>query len=505
MSDRSLIVALAVFAGTLLNGGPGRADCVKIRPTDPGGYAGIEYGSDPVASHATPEGRVRVWYTTAGLHAPDVSGAAEIAGHAVEEAIDGYAAMGFLSALGDGDYPPCASNGGDGRLDVYLIHFAGADGTAVTEQCAAAGAAARCSGFILAESRLDKIYASFEQGAQTVLPHEYFHLVQDAYDAKMARYWAEGTAQWATKQLHPELTDLERFLPAYFTDTDRSLDAPPGGVVAAFLYATAIWPVFLSERHGAAIVREILEVEAAKGSTVLEATETALSPRGSSLATEFTLFAAWNAATGKLAGGGGYPLSMSYPMVETTDLPSTVGASVKGITSGLSAFYYRFAGDAARVVSIDADPRRNAGVAVPLVDGIARLDRIEPLPARLEGEAMIVVAGQSTLKTDAPFSLHVGAPPQDAPPQDAPPQDAPPQAAPRDDAIDTPPTAPRAAEQDAGCSIARGRAAAGSTLGGWPVIAASAAAVARRRKKRGNPEDGRRRAHDAAVKRGGEA
>jgi hypothetical protein len=221
-----------------------------------------------------------------------------------------------------------------------------------------------------------------EKGAQTVLPHEYFHLVQNAYDAEIERYFAEGTAQWAAKQLHPELTDLERFLPAYFSDTDRSLDAPPGGVVAAFLYATAIWPVFLSERHGAAIVREILEAQAAKGTTILEATETALSPKGSSLAAEFSTFATWNAATGARASTLGYPLSATYPMVETKELPSTIGASVKGVSSGLSAFYYLTSGDAARVVSIEADPKRNAAVAVPLSGGIAQLDRVAKLPAR---------------------------------------------------------------------------------------------------------------------------
>lgn len=141
MRSRAPAVALAAFACGELGAGIARADCPQVRPTDPGGYEGFAYGASPVASFATPEGHVRVWYATAGAHAPSAKDAAEIAGKAVEEAMDGYAAMGFVAAIGDGDYPACASNGGDDRLDVYLVHFAGADGLATTERCAPSSAA----------------------------------------------------------------------------------------------------------------------------------------------------------------------------------------------------------------------------------------------------------------------------------------------------------------------------------------------------------------------------
>ncbi|APR75475.1 Hypothetical protein A7982_00821 [Minicystis rosea] len=342
-------------------------DCASVRPTDPGGYFGIGYGADPVASYDTPEGRVRVWYATSGSQAPKAIDAAKLSGQAVETAIDGYAAMGFLPALGDGDYPLCSSNGGDGRMDVYLVGMGGADGQAATEICTQVGDVSRCTGFILADNLFEEDgYASFEEGALTVLPHELFHLVQNAYSADIDRWWAEGTAQWATKALHPELTDLERFLPAYFSDTTRSIDAPPGGVVQSFLYATAIWPVFLSERHGPTVVREIMEAIASDGSKVLQATDHVLIAKGSSLAAEFTTFATWNAATGDRAGSGGYPLSATYPMVKTEVLSADIGASSNGVTSGLAAHYYEISAGAARIVSIDTDPARNAAVALPL-------------------------------------------------------------------------------------------------------------------------------------------
>jgi len=326
----------------------------------------------------------------------------------VEEAMAGYAAMGYLPAASDGDYPACASNGGDGRLDVYLVDFKGADGAVVSEQCQEVGAKLRCAGYILAENDFTGGgYGSIDEAVRTVLPHELFHLVQDAYDAEMDRWWAEGTAQWATKQLYPDLLDLERFLPAYIAEPWRSLDAPPGGVTAAFLYGTAIWPVFLSERHGAVAIREVFEGLAASDAKVLAATEAVLGEKGTTLADEFLTFAAWNAATGVRQGSSGYPEGASYPMVDIEDAPTGLPASIKGISSGLGAFYVRLGAGPVRRVALDTDEARNAAMVVPLEGGKARLDRAALLPAEVSSEAIVVVAGRTALKTDAPFTIRV--------------------------------------------------------------------------------------------------
>jgi hypothetical protein len=503
MRRRASVVALAALVSGSLGAGSASADCPQVRPTDPGGYEGFAYGADPVESFATPEGHVRVWYTTAGAHAPHSSDSAAIAGKAVEEAIAAYAAMGFLPAIGDGDYPACASNGGDGRADVYLVHFAGADGLATTERCSTIGGAERCSGFILVESRLDDLgYGTFEKGAQTVLPHEYFHLVQNAYDAGMDRFWAEGTAQWATKQLHPELTDLERFLSGYLGSTSRSIDAPPGGVVASFLYGTAIWPVFLSERHTPAIVRKILEQQAVKGATALEATDAvlaSLTPAPTSLAAEFTTFAAWNAATGDRAGSGGYPLAASYPQVKTQALSAEVGDPIKGITSGLSATYYLITATEARLVSIDTDPSRNAAVAVPIAGGVALLEKTTPLPALIEGDAVIVIAGQRSLKTDAPYALRVEVPPPPDPDPDPDPHPDPDPDPTPDPPVDKP------VAESSGCSTSPRRGAAASLVGwGWAAAASLAWAARRRRRQGASDLQSERRAPGAASPAGRE-
>ncbi len=408
MSARGSALAAGLSLAMVIGGGAARADCPMTRPTDPGGDGGIGYGSDPFTSYDTPEGRVRIWYATSGSQAPKAADAVAIAGSAVEAAIDQYKAMGYLAVLPDGGYPACASNGGDGRIDVYLVTLGGADGQTGIDLCTETGGVSKCSGFVMGDSRFETLgYASFEQGALTVLPHETFHLIQDAYDADVDRWWAEGTAQWAAKQLHPELTDLERFLPAYFDDTHRSIDAPPGGVVASFLYATAIWPVYLSERFGTTIVRSVFEELGESGGTVLDATAKVLAAKEASLGDEFLTFATWNAATGTRAGTGGYPLAKTYAMVTPAPLAGTDGTTAEVVNSGLGVYYYAIHCDAACDLTLESDPARNAANVLPLEGGVAQLDKVAALPAEIMGDAIVVVAGQSAAKTDAPFTVRV--------------------------------------------------------------------------------------------------
>ncbi len=389
----------------------GAQECVQQRPTDPNGYLGFTYGAAPVGSFGN--GDVLVWYALSGPHAPDptstgpdgvpddVARAAEVG----NDALVRYASMGFRAPPSDGTAPACSSNGGDGRLDVYLVNFAGgADGAAVAENCVASGTGFACSSFVLVESGLGSHYGSFDVGIRTVLPHELFHAVQNAYNPGGDRYWAEGTAQWATDSLYPELTDMERFFPAFLSEADRPINFGGGGVVASFLYGSAIWPLFLSQRHDAALVLEAFDrlIEEPNGSAA-NAVAAALAARGGSLAAEFPAFATWNAATGTRAGTGGYAAAASYPEVAVE--PLGVDGTVSGKMAGLSAKYFAFAAERPHRISSVVDPARLATHFVPLEGGKANLGAARALPTEASGEGVIVVAGTSTSLADAPFSL----------------------------------------------------------------------------------------------------
>jgi hypothetical protein len=383
------------------------------RPTDPGGVVGFDYDGDTSAQYDTPEGRVRVHFTEDGAHAPDLETTPPnddpdfvvLVGQVAEESLDGYEALGFRAPVSD-VADSCDSDGGDDRLDIYLVDFGAGDGQVVAGPCSGVGAARTCAAFALVDHRLAG-YPSDTVAARTVVGHEVFHVLQNAYVTDLAAWFSEGSAQWAADHLHPELDDLEAFIPAFFEETDRSIDNPPGGAAGAFLYGSAIWPVFLEQRHDTDVVRSILEAGPA-GDAIWPAHDAALATRDSSMAATFPEFAAWNGATGSRAGSFGYADAADYPEVAVESLAGALPLTYEGATSGFASRYVHVdVGATTARASLDTDPERNAGVVLRLTNGRAEEGAALPMPATFEGEALLIVAGVSPRKPDGPFTLTV--------------------------------------------------------------------------------------------------
>jgi hypothetical protein len=405
---------LALAGGTLAFFFAMRAEAAcQGRPTDASGYLGYSYTGATVKSFAG--ARTRVHYATSGMNMVDlattrgdgVPDSVALVADIGDKSFVKYAEMGFKQPPSD---TACASHGDDDKLDVYLVAFTGADGTTAQESCVDH----TCSSFVLVESTFSgRGYPSAAEGFRTVVAHELFHAVQNGYDADMDRFWAEGTAQWAMKQVYPELVDFERQLPAFFKDNTRSLDTQPSGVTAGFLYGSSVWPLFLTLRHGPDTVKDIFEREL-DGTKALDATELVLMTKQATLATDYPIFGAYNAATKALGNdGGGYPDSAKYPGVKT----ETLADGATAISSGLSYFVYRGTLDALSNISLEGDPARIGGIVVPIEDGKVKLaSSITALPANATGEVLVVVAGTTTKKSDAPFTIRIG-PPQTGPAQ----------------------------------------------------------------------------------------
>lgn len=467
----SLLVGAMIFAALP---DVARADACA-RPTDIEGYAGFAYG-DATPAHFDTE-RVRVWYVVEGPHAvrpassreDDVPDDVARVGEVTEDALARYAEMGYRAPLPDD--AGCTSHGGDGRLDVYLVHFAGADGATVAETCASSGEVTTCSSFLLAEANFEGRYASVDEGIRTVLPHEAFHAVQNAYDATLDRFWAEGTAQWAAAVLDPSLGDLERNLPAFFAEDGRAIDVSPGGVTASYLYGAAIWPLFLSLRYDDAIVRETFEELGATGDAALEAVVSPLERRGSSLREAWSTFWIWNASTGKRAGGG-YPNAARYPMAKTHELVDVTSA----VTSGMTAKIFHVAGSAPTRGVLESPTGEHAAFLVPLREGEAAIDEAEELPATIREESLVVLVSVANHKKDAHYTLHVVPAPEDVEPDPAPPASPDPGAS--DDG---------ALGGGSGCMMHGSRASSSEASASAVVIAVVVAARSRRRARRHDP------------------
>lgn len=409
---RATAIALALAAAFAAR--TASAACANPRPSDPGGAGGWSYGADPVTSFDGQ--RVRVWYATSGANAPDLAttrmdmvpdNVARTAAVA-DDALAKYLGWGFTLPPSDNGSAGCS--GGDGRLDIYLLAFNAADGQTATESCTGT-AAKKCASYVLVERKLEAIYGAFDLGARTVVPHELFHAVQNAYDSGVDRYWAEGTAQWAAKRVDPTLTDLESMLPGFFMDPGRSIDMTGGGVTSQFLYGSAIWPVYLTTRFGPDFVRSALEQQAKTGPTSMNAIATALQAQNTTLADEYPTFAAWNAGCGKRAGTAGYPDAKKYPTSPVQTFPDTGEAS--GVLTGFGMAYYAYDFGADTVqLTLDADTTRVGARAFPLdASGKAQIDQVAALPALVTGAGVLAIAGVTAKKADAPWTVRAGAPP----------------------------------------------------------------------------------------------
>ena len=104
-------------------------------------------------------------------------------------------------------------------------------------------------------------------------------------------------------------------------------------MTAAFLYGAAIWPIFLTQRHGDDLVRAILERGGAdQRSGAGRRTDVVLQSMQTSMAVELPLFSA-SMRPPTRAGSDGYTNAASYPMVSLAEL----GASAAGTTYGFAS------------------------------------------------------------------------------------------------------------------------------------------------------------------------
>jgi MYXO-CTERM domain-containing protein len=299
--------------------------------------AGAALAARPVlageATYGMTGGGVLVHYATTGADAPPAADAntdgvpdyVEMVAQAAEEGLARFVAMGFRRPVSDG------ALGGDGRIDFYLINMS--TGHAGTDSCAGNV----CIGYAEAENDFaGASYGSLLEGVRSVVPHELFHLVQMAYASGQTTAWSEGSAVWAVEELYGTgNADFERFLPSFLTKSFRPFERPGGGFGDGYPYGAALWPYFLSRRHDPGVVVKAWEASATQ--PFLDACQTALAGRGSSVDNELTIMTRWNLFTGDRAAGGKYPDASRWPQVPK-EMPITTGSG-RVYVDGLSAAY----------------------------------------------------------------------------------------------------------------------------------------------------------------------
>jgi len=305
-----------------------------FRPDDPDstGLFRFEPGYD-VEHYDSTGGRVRVHFTRTGPDAvrpqdADADGtpdAVALVADTYEEVLTAYGALGYRAPVSDVGSP--TGDGGNDRLDVYLIDFAGAsDGAFVAEYCELARPI--CSGYVAQENDYTGYgYPSFRVATRILASHELFHAVQAAYDAEQGANWGEATAVWASERFDPTLPDLEAFIPGWLDEPERAIDQEPIGPVDGYAYGLALFAQFLAERFDDDLHRLLWEdlVDGARGVDAprwLPALEALLARTyTASFADAWTDFAAWVARCGHgRPAGTTFAAAARYPEVARDDV-----------------------------------------------------------------------------------------------------------------------------------------------------------------------------------------
>ncbi|MFU8803407.1 MAG: MXAN_6640 family putative metalloprotease [Bradymonadaceae bacterium] len=303
----------------------------ELRPTSPDHPRGYEEAVE-IRSFPSIDGHARVWWATEGVDRPPGADRNESGVPDFVELVAGVAdeVQGFLIDEGIFRLPIVDSTlmsdpddyGLDDRFDIYLKDFGGAgDGHFSVDACVEPEGVRRCTGHMVLENDFSPLYyPSLDYAVRVVVPHEYFHAVQFAYNAEMPAWWAEGTATWFEEYFYPEQDDFERLTRFYFESPERSLTDRPRAPSDAFAYGASIFVYFLEHEVGVGAIVEMME-RMALGEGALDAVVEVVEEHAGSFEEAFSLFGVFNVFTGSRAvEGQGYPQAHRFNEVDVVEL-----------------------------------------------------------------------------------------------------------------------------------------------------------------------------------------
>jgi hypothetical protein len=292
-------------------------------------------------AYVSDSGHFLVHYDTSGINAvyeptvrtlvdtvPDyVVMTARIADSVYTHIID---TLGYPAPPSDGFY----AAGGDSAYDIYLLDV-GAQYYGLTYIDSANLATLKATSFLELDNNYQSIaiYANRPLDAVRVtVAHEFFHAVQfgidftekeNPFQANARQYWMEMSAVWMEEEMYDDINDYYVYLPYFFNDPTISLQAF-GGDYNLHPYGAGVFPIYLAQRYGKKIIRDIWLECAARGvgPQFLEACDAAVraaDPPDGSLATAINEFSLWNYFTGQYASvapaGIGYKERANYPAI----------------------------------------------------------------------------------------------------------------------------------------------------------------------------------------------
>jgi hypothetical protein len=298
---------------------------------------------------------ILVHYASTGIHAP-YQGYGDInPANGITDYIDSVLAHFEhvwdyeVGSLGYNTPPTDFGGGGDNRYDVYVENLgAGFYGFTTPEDIVDEY---RAYSFITIENDFAGTYYNDNpvDGMKVTAAHEFFHAIQFGYDAfeydfddpddwmTYKPWWLEASAVWMEDVVYDDINDYIAYLPFFYGYSWMGLGTFSynyGDARAYHPYASCVWPIYMTEKHGVEIMREIWEGCGARALyNALDATNDALLSQGSSLSAGFMEFSVWNFHTGDFADpdnffseGNLFPeMDTSTYIAQLVDNPRNIG------------------------------------------------------------------------------------------------------------------------------------------------------------------------------------
>ncbi len=238
--------------------------------------------------------------------------------------------LGFPAPPSDWFYP----KGGGPQFDVYIRDLQGSvfGQTWLDSMSFEGPGSTRATAFLELDNDYREIYIYSDRPLDAVrvtAAHEFFHAVQFGIDYTEAedygeafnrRYWMEMSAVWMEEEQYDHINDYYYYLP-YFYDKPWTSIQQFNSFIDLHPYGSVVFPIYLTERFGRDIIREIWErCDETIGPDFLRVTEAVVDSisGGEETITElFSEFALWNWFTGDRATvapiGVGYSERAYYP------------------------------------------------------------------------------------------------------------------------------------------------------------------------------------------------
>ena len=193
-----------------------------------------------------------------------------------------------IEQLGYRSPRPDGTDGGDERVDVYLANIGqqGYYGYAQPEEDGD-GDPATATAHMVLDNDFKEFAADPLVSLKATAAHEFFHVVQFAYDVSEQSWLLETTATWMEEQVYDAVNDNRNFLQA---SSLRHPEIPLDG--SDVWYGNWVFFEFVTERLGVETVREIWQRASHAGISARTALVRALVAHGTGLRSTFSRFSA---------------------------------------------------------------------------------------------------------------------------------------------------------------------------------------------------------------------